>query len=405
MKLMIALGALAALGSSALAQCSSSFSYADFTLADPGDFAIVGDAALVEGVLQLTQNTNGQAGAVWYMPSRTSVADGFDCSFTFRIREGSADGLAFVIQNESLSALGGGGSGNGFGSDTGPAGITRSIAVQIDTFSFGPPFELEAPSISVQTRGLDENCSACIDGSLGSFTLANDPADGEEHTVFIEYRENRDAQIGRMRITYEGQFIDVPVYLHDLNGGDIFDVESECAYIGFTAATGGATAIQEITSWTFNDEPDTSCVAVGIDSFPDMSPRQAFQRAEFTVVPTGSFPMEHRWVLNGIDLVDDGRISGATTATLVIDPILSSDAGQLDFSYSNQCSGLGSGFELVVICFADFNQDGGIDGSDIDAFFTAWEAGEPAADVSADGGVDGGDIEAFFTSWEAGSCG
>jgi hypothetical protein len=55
-------------------------------------------------------------------------------------------------------------------------------------------------------------------------------------------------------------------------------------------------------------------------------------------------------------------------------------------------------------CAADFNQDGGIDGSDIDAFFTAWEAGEGSADVNEDGGVDGADIAAFFSLWEAGGC-
>ncbi|MCX5690617.1 MAG: hypothetical protein NTV94_12700 [Planctomycetota bacterium] len=51
---------------------------------------------------------------------------------------------------------------------------------------------------------------------------------------------------------------------------------------------------------------------------------------------------------------------------------------------------------------ADFNVDGGVDGSDIEAFFIAWESGEPQADFNMDGGVDGGDIEAFFIAWENG---
>ncbi|MCX5689495.1 MAG: hypothetical protein NTV94_06870 [Planctomycetota bacterium] len=56
-------------------------------------------------------------------------------------------------------------------------------------------------------------------------------------------------------------------------------------------------------------------------------------------------------------------------------------------------------------CYADFNADGGIDGSDIEPFFVAWEGGEPAADVNQDGGVDMGDVQAFFTQWESGACG
>jgi hypothetical protein len=55
-------------------------------------------------------------------------------------------------------------------------------------------------------------------------------------------------------------------------------------------------------------------------------------------------------------------------------------------------------------CPADFNQDGGVDGGDIEAFFSEWEAGNAAADVNRDGGVDGGDIEYFFQRWEAGGC-
>lgn len=56
------------------------------------------------------------------------------------------------------------------------------------------------------------------------------------------------------------------------------------------------------------------------------------------------------------------------------------------------------------LCPADFNQDGGVDGSDVDAFFLAWEAGDAAADTNQDGGVDGSDVDSFFVVWEAGGC-
>jgi hypothetical protein len=55
-------------------------------------------------------------------------------------------------------------------------------------------------------------------------------------------------------------------------------------------------------------------------------------------------------------------------------------------------------------CFADYNQDGGIDGADVEAFFADWEAGTAAADVNQDGGIDGADVETFFAAWEAGGC-
>jgi hypothetical protein len=56
-------------------------------------------------------------------------------------------------------------------------------------------------------------------------------------------------------------------------------------------------------------------------------------------------------------------------------------------------------------CIADFNDDGGVDGGDVESFFLAWEAGLPAADVNRDGGTDGADVEFFFRLWENGGCG
>ena len=58
----------------------------------------------------------------------------------------------------------------------------------------------------------------------------------------------------------------------------------------------------------------------------------------------------------------------------------------------------------IPTCIADFNQDGGIDGTDVESFFTAWENAEPRADVDGDGGVTGDDVGFFFDLWERGSC-
>ncbi|MBS0195201.1 MAG: DUF642 domain-containing protein [Planctomycetes bacterium] len=57
-----------------------------------------------------------------------------------------------------------------------------------------------------------------------------------------------------------------------------------------------------------------------------------------------------------------------------------------------------------LTCPADFNQDGGVDGSDVAAFFDRWELGNCDADTNQDGGVDGADVDAFFEAWETGNC-
>ncbi|MBL8999840.1 MAG: hypothetical protein JNK25_01735 [Phycisphaerae bacterium] len=82
-------------------------------------------------------------------------------------------------------------------------------------------------------------------------------------------------------------------------------------------------------------------------------------------------------------------------------------------AYSTSGSGLPANFDVYQSglaetccppCAADFNQDGGVDGADVEAFYTIWETGAGCGDVNQDGGVDGGDVEAFFGQWEAGGC-
>ena len=60
------------------------------------------------------------------------------------------------------------------------------------------------------------------------------------------------------------------------------------------------------------------------------------------------------------------------------------------------------GVSFGAHCLADFNEDGGVDGSDIAPFFEAWESSSVFADVNDDGGVDGSDVAEFFQIWQAG---
>jgi V8-like Glu-specific endopeptidase len=56
-------------------------------------------------------------------------------------------------------------------------------------------------------------------------------------------------------------------------------------------------------------------------------------------------------------------------------------------------------------CFADYNNDGGIDGDDVIAFFSDWDSAGICADVNGDEGVDGDDVILFFNSWDQGGTG
>jgi len=106
---------------------------------------------------------------------------------------------------------------------------------------------------------------------------------------------------------------------------------------------------------------------------------------------------ENRLSSAAMDIAEDGRVAtrvvvravGATADTQAI----------IRFCYAN-CDTGGN----CPPCAADFNQDGGVTGNDVQAFFVEFEAGVTCGDVNLDGGVTGDDVVYFFGLFEAGGC-
>lgn len=60
--------------------------------------------------------------------------------------------------------------------------------------------------------------------------------------------------------------------------------------------------------------------------------------AFFSTTATGRMPVKYQWRKGGVALVDDSRVRGARTATLVLDPVQAGDAGSYDCVISDACS-------------------------------------------------------------------
>ena len=115
-------------------------------------------------------------------------------------------------------------------------------------------------------------------------------------------------------------------------------------------------------------------------------------------------------VIGGIDW---GLVAGTSDTTLTVTPNAQGSVAlpqvRVRARIANDCSTLVTRPTTVSVCQcldcpADFNQDGGVDGGDINAFFATWESGGCDGDVNADGGVDAGDVNTFFIAWESGGC-
>ena len=227
-----------------------------------------GSATVSNGVLHLNPALGGQAGSAWYSTLQP-VAGGFSTTFTFQIlnpSQPSADGIAFVIQNAGLQALGDGGGGIGY------QGITNSLAVEFDTYAnaydpeFPPSDQLgntPANHIAIQSCGACANTADHTTCELSIATPNVNMADGQPHTVRVDYLTNVpppescdgpcptsfiQVTIGTQAM-FEGN--GVPVDLSSLltlastsENGPL-----DSAYVGFTAATGAFFEANDILNW------------------------------------------------------------------------------------------------------------------------------------------------------------
>ncbi|MBS0195833.1 MAG: hypothetical protein JSR77_03660 [Planctomycetes bacterium] len=196
-----------------------------------------------------------------------------------------------------------------------------------------------------------------------------------------------------------------------LPGGDVI------AAGGYSSA--GGVAVPGIARYTF------ASPAPSISTQPLPQSTCVSGTATFVVAAAGGGPVTYQWqwqpeptaawtdLTNGINSYLGQAaldVTGATEAT-VRPRVIWGLGGNLPFrcivTSMAGCGSVTSDAATLTVggpecCLGDYNQDGGIDGSDVSAFFEDWEAGSAAADVNADGGIDGADVSAFFEHWEAG---
>jgi hypothetical protein len=221
----------------------------------------------VSTVLRMTANQGGWATSAWYQTPQV-VANGFTTTFSFQLGSTStynADGFAFVIQNSSLSALGSGGCGIGFGgSSSGCAssnGIPNSVAIEFNTYPNGAGVDPSSDDVTIQNCGgitpnsVDLSCSLKYNDLTGKINLT----DGSVHVAAITYTPSPLSTCG-VTGTQTCSTLDVVLDGIDLfPGGVLFDIttiglSSSSAYVGFTAGTGGGNDDQDILSWTFTPQ-------------------------------------------------------------------------------------------------------------------------------------------------------
>jgi hypothetical protein len=237
--------------------------------------------------LQLTPATGFQVGSAWYTnpgeggsPQTQPLANGFSTTFTFQLSPGSgADGFAFVVQNgrfaaNNTSGIFAVGPSDGLGGEIGFTGLTQSVAVQFDIYHNSEYSDIPASGptstdqITVESCGTGGNTvnhnGGCEFGTTDLSALGNPIylGDGKVHTAQITYRPpptpgdpcaretgalpNSDG-CGSIVVVLDG----TPVLTVGFNLGSLGLDQSGDAFVGFTAATGALSELQNILSWNF----------------------------------------------------------------------------------------------------------------------------------------------------------
>jgi hypothetical protein len=186
-----------------------------------------GSAVVTGGVLRLTSGRRDQAGAAW---SATTIDPRRAFDTAFDVTTGGpaphADGFAFVVQGDGSRAIGGLGGSIGYG------GMTRSVAVEFDTY---------------RNRGeADGNHVAVVSGGgpQGDAAPAPMPLFGARLHV---------------RVGYQAGTVTVSVRRADETWTHVLTRKVDLAAVvgtgavrvGFTAATGRSASTQDILSWRF----------------------------------------------------------------------------------------------------------------------------------------------------------
>ncbi len=213
--------------------------YPNFSLT--GGLAFQGDAAIAANRLRLTPALTNRVGGAW-LAAKQPVASGFETMFQFQITEpggGGAEGLAFVIQNSSASALGETGGGLGY------AGIPNSLAVEFDLCQNPGQADPDGNHLGVHSGGHYPN-SAFEGAALARARNLPDLSDGNIHTAILRYVP------GKLLVFLDNPA--VPVLSVALRLEELLDLDAGGAWVGFTAATGQASENHDILMWSFRPE-------------------------------------------------------------------------------------------------------------------------------------------------------
>jgi hypothetical protein len=202
-----------------------------------GGMQLNGKTTIVGTALQLTDGKTNEASSAFFA-APVNVAK-FSTTFTFQQTAATGDGMMFVVHNAVAGAKALGPSGSALGYSYGATqtgAILNSVGLKFDLYSnsgegsnstglYLSGAQPTKPALDLTPSGVDLHCThpmsvqLTYDGTTLKMTITDTVTASSYTTSWA---------------------VNIPQI-----------VGSSSAYVGFTASTGGATAVQQILNWTF----------------------------------------------------------------------------------------------------------------------------------------------------------
>lgn len=200
----------------------------------PTGITLNGGATISNGMLQLTDGQNNEARSAFY--STLVPVSEFTSDFTFQVLNGSADGFTFVLQPNRPTEVGVLGGGLGY------AGIPKSLALKFDLH--------DNQGEGIDSTGIYLNGAMPTIPAIDLAPAGIDLHSGHVFSVHLTYANANTTATITDTVTGAAATWSVP--------GDLTGVLGANAFAGFTGASGGAAATQNILSWSFSGGPGCS---------------------------------------------------------------------------------------------------------------------------------------------------
>lgn len=195
----------------------------------PNNFVTVGDASANGGsCFTVTPDINSQAGAVWY-DTQIDLSEDFliEMDVNMGSSDAGADGMAFVLQNEGLSAIG------MLGGALGAYNIDNSLVVEFDGWdNGGDDIADDHTAFKSVINGMQNNLTSPICLNSGCANVE----DGQDHYVRFEW----DASSQKLDFYFDNVLRQS--YASNIIGA--FFGGNPNVYFGMTGGTGGASNLQ-----------------------------------------------------------------------------------------------------------------------------------------------------------------